>query len=571
MIRTVLLSFACFLGASRSLPAAEADPAKTSRVTTIGICGCHNGMPPVAIPFFKACGYNTYQRWDPAWRKQPEHPAEYCAEAAAQAPAQAVDEPSASAVEITCARDRGYAPAGFAPAAMSACYAEPARKTFFVYLAADAADPIRAAYYDHAAGTVPRPAILPLGPGAAAIDGLWLTLDHQGYLWIYAGAAEGWAGTIFKSTKPYDIGAFSRCAGPALSKPQLWHVAGAGCIVVGLRTDAKGTAPYFANSPDGRVWSEPVQLAAIDAGHTFVTARQLNKVGMALACYSAGQDPTAATNLYYLETPDAGKTWQDVKRANLKLPVTGEEPGLRAWEYRSIQWTVLLKDMGFTAGRPVILYLNGRPATPGQPPPAAWTTARFVPRGWESTGLLLASTLADPGQLYFEPANAWRLFTARNAPVAPARRGPKAPAHEDFVAWYTEDQGRSWYRRAAISGNPSDRNVLVRPVDAQPECYALWITGEVGEGSGQSGDRERAGTATSTSPASSPATNTRPAGARPAPTTTRAAPAARPTGPPRLLLLNRDADAFLLPTVMADPDEKLGRGPTTTRPATRPG
>lgn len=82
IIHTVLLLVACLVGASRSLPAAEVEPVKTSGITTIGIYGCYNGMPSEAIPFFKACGYNTYQRWDMAWTKQPEHQAEYYAEVA---------------------------------------------------------------------------------------------------------------------------------------------------------------------------------------------------------------------------------------------------------------------------------------------------------------------------------------------------------------------------------------------------------------------------------------------------------------------------------------------------------
>ena len=49
------------------IPAA-ADP---NPIASVGIYNCYSGMPPDAIPFFKACGYNTYQRWDLGWTLRP--------------------------------------------------------------------------------------------------------------------------------------------------------------------------------------------------------------------------------------------------------------------------------------------------------------------------------------------------------------------------------------------------------------------------------------------------------------------------------------------------------------------
>ena len=47
---------------------------------TIGIYNCYTGVPADAIPFFQACGYNTYQRWDLGWTIWPEKHAAYYGE-----------------------------------------------------------------------------------------------------------------------------------------------------------------------------------------------------------------------------------------------------------------------------------------------------------------------------------------------------------------------------------------------------------------------------------------------------------------------------------------------------------
>jgi hypothetical protein len=60
--------------------AVGATPASTIR--TIGIYSCYDALPPGTIPFFKACGYNTYQRWDAGWMRPPSRHARYYAEMA---------------------------------------------------------------------------------------------------------------------------------------------------------------------------------------------------------------------------------------------------------------------------------------------------------------------------------------------------------------------------------------------------------------------------------------------------------------------------------------------------------
>jgi hypothetical protein len=70
------------LSGLRSFAADPAVAAKASAIETIGIYTCYDGIPPEAIPFFKACGYNAYQRWDAGWTRRPSSHAKYYAEMA---------------------------------------------------------------------------------------------------------------------------------------------------------------------------------------------------------------------------------------------------------------------------------------------------------------------------------------------------------------------------------------------------------------------------------------------------------------------------------------------------------
>jgi hypothetical protein len=72
------------LSGLRSSAAEPAVAAKASAIETIGIYTCYDAIPPEMIPFFKACGYNAYQRWDAGWMRRPSSHARYYAEMAAE-------------------------------------------------------------------------------------------------------------------------------------------------------------------------------------------------------------------------------------------------------------------------------------------------------------------------------------------------------------------------------------------------------------------------------------------------------------------------------------------------------
>ena len=76
---------ACILGVSPLCAQGEgatATDSKPSVIRSIGIYHCYTGMPAEAIPFFKACGYNTYRRWDLGWTLWPAKHERYYADMA---------------------------------------------------------------------------------------------------------------------------------------------------------------------------------------------------------------------------------------------------------------------------------------------------------------------------------------------------------------------------------------------------------------------------------------------------------------------------------------------------------
>jgi hypothetical protein len=351
-----------------------------------------------------------------------------------------------------------------------------ARKTFFAFHHGSAATPeaIGVASLDHASGTVARPTLLPPGKAGRAGDALSLDLDSSGTIWLCAGSGDGEPARLFKSNRPHEIGAFTSTQGPALGSPVLHVVGERGLLVLGLISSAHGTAVAASTSADGQSWSPPRPLVAIDAGQTFLTGRFRDKIGLVLAAFTAEEGPRAPGNVYYLESPDAGRSWQTVRRVPIdRLPIQAADHPTKVWDYRSARWAALLKSLAFDSfGNPVIAYLVGSPRRTG-PPRYTWTTSRWTGREWETTGILPASSADDGGVLQVGADRTWRLLTVRNGHLeAP----PGAAAEPRLAAWSSDDQGRSWNRLFASPGADSQRHAVFRPFDAPPDCDAFWIS-----------------------------------------------------------------------------------------------
>ncbi len=358
-------------------------------------------------------------------------------------------------------------------------YAAAAGKTFFIYAGApdgaiaNALPPrMLIGYYDHRAGTVPKPVILLDQLPAGTYGAPALCIDATGRLWVFVSPlGTDQSGVLLRSTRPYEIDAWERVCQTEFTNAQPWYVPGRGLLVVhGLRAE-EPTRVYFSISPDGLAWSKPQLLAGFGEGHAFISGRHQNKVGVALTYQPAGMPKDEQTNLYYCETSDFGGSWQGYPRSSIALPLNSANNQALVCDFGS-QWRYFLRDLAFDPrGNPLMLYImrhlrNSSPA----PDTRIWYTSRWAIREWETTGTVRTDSDFDGGCILGEK-NIWHM-------VLPSIAEPQiSTSGGSLVRWKTEDQGRSWYPQQLSFDPAVNHNWVRRVVEAAPELWFLWSDG----------------------------------------------------------------------------------------------
>lgn len=350
------------------------------------------------------------------------------------------------------------------------------RKTFFVY---GGTDPDRrsllhmVSFFDHATGTVPRPRILLDKETLDAHDNPTLTIDARGFLWIFSNA-HGTArpSYIHRSAEPYSIDSFQLVRTTNFSYAQPWVRAGGDFFVLHTRYQ-RGRGLFWMTSADGWRWSEPQSLAHIEQGHYQVSASDGRHVASAFNFHPDSGGLNARTNLYYLQTPDGGRSWQTASGAASTTPVTQVDHPALIHDYRSQGLLVYLKELQFDLlGRPVILYLTSRGHAPGPASgPRTWRIARWVGERWAIKEVTTSDHNYDFGSLYLEPDGVWRLIAPTDPGAQPFGTGGA------MVLWISGDEGETWTRVKTLTHDPKfNHSYARRPLDAHPDFYALWGT-----------------------------------------------------------------------------------------------
>ncbi len=363
-----------------------------------------------------------------------------------------------------------------------ACYAPEVDRTFFCYGGA-----LRTrneithmiSYFDHRIGAVPRPARIVHKATDDAHDMLAITIDEEGHLWLFSNshghARESW---VHRSVRPYDIERFEVLADFNLSYSQPWWLPGEGLLLLHtLYTgDEQGSMRqlFTRTTRDGREWSERRPLAFFERGHYQVSWRSGSKVGTAFNCHPEPVGLNARTNLYYLETRDAGRTWRTAAGEGVDLPLDRPENPALVRDYRCEGLLVYLKTLEFDAdGNPVILYITSGGFEPGPDnDPRTWRTARWTGSEWVFGEVTTSDSNYDFGPLYVEDDATWRL-------IIPSEPGPQRGNPGGEVAmWTSRDRGRSWRMQRRLTRD-SDRNhtYVRRPWNAHPDFYAYWADG----------------------------------------------------------------------------------------------
>jgi hypothetical protein len=358
-----------------------------------------------------------------------------------------------------------------------AVYAAEVNKTFFVYGGTKGlGDPKplleMIGCYDHGTGMVSRPTIvMEKGTGDAHHNPV-LSIDKDGYLWVFCAAHGGKDGFIYKSRAPYSIEAFDRIAQREFSYPQPWYVDGFGFVFLFTKY-TRGRELYFSTSPDGINWSEDRKFAGFD-GHYQVTWIHKNKIGSSFNWHPGGK-LDARTNLYYMETCDFGATWTNAAGKKLDVPLSSPQNDALVRDYQKEGLLVYISDIAFDQdGRPVIFYnlSKGFQSSP-EHGDRICMTAHWTGAQWDFRRVTTTDHNYDMGSIYIEDDGTWRI-------IAPTEPGPQGwCTGGEMVMWTSRDQGKTWTKVCDLTKDSRFNHTYARkPVNAHDDFYAFWADGD---------------------------------------------------------------------------------------------
>jgi hypothetical protein len=359
-----------------------------------------------------------------------------------------------------------------------AIHSQKADKTFFVYGGTPKGRNTllhMVSYYDHATGKVPRPRILLDKKTDDAHDNPTLQIDTKGHLWVFSNShGTSRPSFISRSVEPYSIDAFERVATTNFSYSQPWVLPDGGFLVLHTRY-AQGRGLFWMTGADGLSWDPPKPLARIAQGHYQISGLCGGRVGTAFDYHPSQGGLNARTNLYYLETPDGGRTWRTAGGQPVPTPLGNVVNPALVHDYASENLLVYLKDIRFDAdGRPVILYLTSRGFEPGPgSDPRTWRTARWTGSAWEIRTMTTSDSNYDHGSLYIEEDGLWRV-------LAPTDPGPQPfGVGGEMVLWASRDRGATWLKERTVTRNSRFNTTYARrPMDAHPDFHAIWADGD---------------------------------------------------------------------------------------------
>ena len=335
--------------------------------------------------------------------------------------------------------------------------------------------------FDHRTGMVSRPTMLLDKQTEDAHDNPVLSIDGAGHLWVFS-AAHGTSrpAYVHRSVRPHDIGAWELIDTTNFSYPQPWYLPGrAEFLFLHTRYQQGQRSLYASRSGDGRAWSTPEKLAHVQMGDYQISWPIGDRVATAFDMHPstgrAGTGLNYRSNIYYLETPDAGRTWTTVDGRRVTLPVTDVAHVSRVLDSVALDRSVYLKDLAFDAeGRPVILYLTSRGYRPGPDSgPFTWCTAHWTGTTWQHRRLTDSDHNYDHGSLVIEADGEWRV-------MAPTDPGPQPfGTGGEMVLWTSRTAGADWARtRTMTAGSARNHSYARKPLHAHADLAAIWADGD---------------------------------------------------------------------------------------------
>lgn len=380
-------------------------------------------------------------------------------------------------------------------------YAAAVKKTFFCYGGASKDNTPsllhEVAYYDHKTGMVSKPTIVLDKKTGDAHDNPVLNIDKNGFIWLFSTShGVDRPSYIHKSLKPYDISAFEKIKATYLKNGQKVPFDNFSYLQIhydktqgffGLMTHyEKGMLKYgqnkmrrsiaFITSADGVEWSEMKDVGTIQEGHYQSSFMSGNKIATSFNFHpdtEKGSGLDYRTNLYYLETMDFGKTWQNAQGADVKLPLTTVENSALVRNYQKEGLNVYINDVAFDAqNKPIIFYITSKGPEPGtENAPFTHWVAYWNSKNWQFSEVAQSDHNYDMGSIV-ETKKKWRI-------LAPSVSSPQAyNTGGEMVVYESSDKGKSWIKKKQITKNSAFNHSYPRKtVNAQAGFLAIWADG----------------------------------------------------------------------------------------------
>ncbi|MRX46589.1 BNR-4 repeat-containing protein [Pedobacter puniceum] len=379
-------------------------------------------------------------------------------------------------------------------------YVKEVHKTFFCYGGSDASGKTllhMVSYFDHQTGMVPKPTVVLDKKTDNAHDNPVMNIDKEGYIWLFSTAhGTNSPSYIHKSKKPYDINEFEEIKATKLvngevvamnnfSYLQTWYQPDNGFINLFTHYDRKvipgqPSKPRrtisFMISQNGVNYTEWKDIAAIEEGHYQTSGSYGTTVGTSFNFHpvKVGENGlNYRSNLYYLQTSDFGKSWQNAKGETLSTPLKTVNNEALVKDYYSKGLNVYINDLAYDeTGKPVILYLTSKGYEAGpEKGPRTWHTARFTGENWEINPITTSGNNYDMGSLYIDDKGIWRV-------IGPTTMGPQPyNTGGEMVMWTSKNQGKTWKSKALTANSIYNHSYARRPVNVHPDFYAFWADG----------------------------------------------------------------------------------------------
>lgn len=369
-----------------------------------------------------------------------------------------------------------------------AIYAPAVDKTFFVYGGTIDRDQrhllCMIGEFDHKTQMVSRPTVVYDKMGVDdPHDDPTIMIDDDGYIWVFvSGRGNSRKGIKLRSNDPYDIDEFTEVSKEVFAYPQIWNTKQGFFHFFTKYTGVREL--YFETSTDGYQWTGDVMLSGIrespdkKSGHYQVSNhfKDGTIIGTFFNRHRDGH-PDTRTDLYYLQTRDFGKTWEDIDRNLVNLPLTEVNILPLIIDYQSQGKNVYMKDMGFNRkGWPVCLYITSGGHEPGPDnKPYQWHITHWNGRQWKNQNICESDHNYDMGSLYLSDS-AWTV-------VGPTETGPQLWGTGGEIAiWTSKNKGKKWHKQRDVTKNSElNHSYVRRPLNAKaPFCF-FWASGHAHE------------------------------------------------------------------------------------------